>query len=177
MAKIVLISGSMNPNSTSKSILKRIGKVLDKQGHDTDMICVLETNFPLYHPLKPMTDEMQKVSKTIQSADAFVIGSPEYHGGYSGALKNLLDYQDGSGFMQKPVALVSSSGGMKAGINTLNSLRLIFRSLHAHVIPQQLAVCEKELNEKGELDEGVQKQLLTLVKGLLQEISLRYQSK
>lgn len=79
--------------------------------------------------------------------------------------------------MQKPVALISSSGGMKAGINTLNSLRLIFRSLHAHVIPQQLAVCEKELNEKGELDEGVQKQLLTLVKGLLQEISLRYQSK
>lgn len=177
MAKVVLINGSMNPNSLSKRILKVVSKALENNGFKTEVICVYETNFPIYNPTKPLLEEAQRVSETIKSADAFVIASPEYHGGYSGALKNLLDYQDGSGFKYKPVALISSSGGIKAGINTLNSLRLIFRSLHSYVIPQQIAVSEKELDEKGRLDHSAQKQLQGVIKGLIQEISLRMQEK
>lgn len=174
MAKVILINGSMNPNSLGKRLLNMVGKVLEKNGHTLEMICVLETNFPLYNPVSSNTDKMNQISELIKSADAFVVASPEYHGGYSGALKNLLDYQDGSGFVNKPIALITTSGGIKAGINSLNSLRLIFRSLHSYVIPQQVAVSEKEINSDRELDKEVKKQLQNVIQGLMQEINLRF---
>lgn len=175
MAKIVLINGSMNPNSLGKKLLNMASRTLQKKGHDTEIICVCDTNFPLYSPVVPLTEEMNIVSEKIKAADAFIISSPEYHGGYSGALKNLLDYQDGSGFKNKTIALMSTSGGMRSGINTLNSIRLIFRSLHAHVIPQQISVCEKELSENNELSEEAQSQFKSVLLGLLQEVSYRFQ--
>lgn len=47
----------------------------------------------------------------------------------------------------KPVGLLTSTGGLKGGINTLNGLRTVFHSLSAHAIPQQLAVSRKEFKD------------------------------
>lgn len=174
MGKIVLINGSMNPESVTKRVLQLFAKVLQKKGYETELICVAETNFPLFSFTVPQTEEMRSVSEKIKQAHAFIIGSPEYHGGYSGALKNLLDYQDGAEFKHKPIALLAVSGGMKAGIPTLISLRQIFRSLHAYVIPEEIAIAsEHELESNGQLNEACRKRVQTVITGLLRELNLR----
>lgn len=174
MGKIVLINGSMNPESVTRRMLQLFAKLLQKQGHETELICVAETNFPLFSFTVSQTEEMNQVSEKIKQADAFIVGSPEYHGGYTGALKNLLDYQDGKEFKHKPIALLSVSGGLKAGIPTLMSLRQIFRSLHANVVPEEIAISsEHELNSNGQLNEACRRRVQSVIAGLRREMNLR----
>ncbi|SFS45852.1 NADPH-dependent FMN reductase [Marininema halotolerans] len=174
MATIVLINGSMNPESTTKRTLHLFANHFQNQGHEASLICVQESNLPLFSFTVPQTETMRNIAEQIKAADAFVVGSPEYHGGYTGALKNLLDYQDGSGFKGKPIALLTVTGGLKSGTLTLLSLRQIFRTLHAHVIPEELAISSKhELDHKGQLNEEGQVRVKGMVDGLLRECNCR----
>ena len=42
--------------------------------------------------MKSATDSIKEANDATVWADAFVLGSPDYHGSMSGALKNFLDY-------------------------------------------------------------------------------------
>lgn len=145
MLNIILINGSLNKNSKTKQVLQLVEYGLKSKKYSTTLLDIGDLDLPIFNPNIHNKDLIESIRGKLNEASAFIIGSPEYHSGYSGALKNFIDYLDRDVFQDKPVALVATSGGMKSGINTLNGLRLVFRSLHADVIPQQIAVCEKEI--------------------------------
>ena len=45
-------------------------------------------------------------------ADFFILGTPNYHGSFSGILKNALDHLNMDYFKMKPVGLIGNSGGI-----------------------------------------------------------------
>jgi len=68
-------------------------------------------------------------------------------------------------FGGKMLGLVGVSGGAMGAVNALNSLRAVGRSLHAWVIPQQVAIPQgwKVFNQDGELqDEEYHERLLDI---------------
>lgn len=77
----------------------------------------------------------------VQRAKGIILGSPEYHGSFSGVLKNALDLMGFEEFEGKMVGLVGVSGG-QAGAHGLTGLRSIGRTLHAWVIPEQVSIAE-----------------------------------
>ncbi|MHA2275660.1 MAG: NADPH-dependent FMN reductase, partial [Candidatus Kariarchaeaceae archaeon] len=81
-----------------------------------------------------------KISKLLVNAQGLIIGSPEYHGSYSGVLKNLLDLLGFKEFEGKMIGLVGISGGSLGAANTLNGLRTIGRQLHGWVLPGQVSI-------------------------------------
>ncbi|MFJ7747499.1 NADPH-dependent FMN reductase [Peribacillus sp. NPDC097295] len=149
MSNIVLINGSLNPNSNTKKLIVLMSKLLEREGLSSEIIDIDNLNLPLFNPATPPHKDLVKILTKFMNTKAFIIGSPEYHGGYSGALKNFIDHLNGDVFSNKPIGLIASSGGIKAGTNTLNGLRLVFRNLHALVIPQQLAISSKEINDNN----------------------------
>jgi NAD(P)H-dependent FMN reductase len=68
------------------------------------------------------------------------VGTPEYHGSYSGVLKNAIDLMGFDQFGGKMIGLVGVAGGAMGGLSALASLRTIGRSLHSWVIPEQALV-------------------------------------
>lgn len=94
----------------------------------------------------------------LEAAQGIVIGTPEYHGGMSGVLKNALDLMGFPQFEGKMVGLVGVSGGAMGALGALGSLRNIGRSLHAWVIPEQAFVphAPDAFDAEGRLrDEGL----------------------
>ena len=85
---------------------------------DSDLVDVRALDFPIFdatyrsmkNPPAPLTDLQAK----FQKADAIVLVTPEYNGGYPAALKNVLDpfYPE---FRHKPfgICTVSAGGGGK----------------------------------------------------------------
>lgn len=67
----------------------------------------------------------------MRNAQGMIIGSPEYHGGISGALKNAIDWMGFDVFEDKLIGLVCTSGEPMGAVNTLGSLRMIARAVHA----------------------------------------------
>lgn len=172
---ILLICGSMNEESVTRMALQVVGDALENKGFETEYVDVADLNLQVYNPMNETVPEsIVELSDKITQADAVVIGTPEYHGGYSGALKNMMDHLNGSIFRQKAIAILSAAGGYRSGINALNGLRLICRNVHARCISEQAAVSHRDLleNEEGLVffNETVAAQLLSVADGLEREI-------
>jgi NAD(P)H-dependent FMN reductase len=75
-----------------------------------------------------------------QAGPGIILGTPEYHGGYSGVLKNALDLMGFEEFEGKMLGLVGVSGGAIGAFGAMNSLREVGRALHAWVVPEQASI-------------------------------------
>ena len=71
--------------------------------------------------------EVQVLVDQIAAAEAVIVVTPEYNKMLSGVLKNALDWVSrtkGSPWLDKPVAILSATGGRSGGERAQNSLRL-----------------------------------------------------
>jgi NAD(P)H-dependent FMN reductase len=85
-------------------------------------------------------EDVFRLRREVKEADGIILGTPEYHGSFSGVLKNALDLMGFDEFEGKMIGLVGVSGGQMGAFDALNTLRNIGRTLHAWVIPEQASV-------------------------------------
>ncbi|BBM83168.1 NADPH-dependent FMN reductase [Candidatus Uabimicrobium amorphum] len=162
--KVIGISGSMRANSYTSAAVKIALEGAQEFGAEVELVelgryelvfCNAENeeNYPA---------DVEKLRQKVEAAHGIIIGTPEYHGGYSGVLKNALDLMGFRQFEGKMMGLVGVAGGKMGAINALNGLRVVGRTLHSWVIPQQASISEswKQFDENGNLlDEDLRKQV------------------
>src|SRR5512143_38733 len=97
--------------------------------------------------------EVVRLRKDLRQAHGIIIGTPEYHGSFSGVLKNALDQTGFDEFEGKLVGLVGVCGGRLGAINALNGLHAVGRALHAWIVPEQASVPDawKQFDADGTL--------------------------
>jgi FMN reductase len=97
-----------------------------------------------------------KLRREVSQAEGIVLGTPEYHGSFSGVLKNALDLMGFDEIEGKMIGLVGVSGGSLGAVDALNGLRAIGRALHAWVIPEQASIpsAYKLFDKSGILRDG-----------------------
>lgn len=102
---------------------------------DVDVVDLAEVELPLSltqrlpsGPAQVLSD----VSGRLESADAFVVITPEYNHSFSAPLKNLIDWHRAQ-WAAKPVGFVCY-GGLSGGLRAVEQLRLVFSELHAATI-------------------------------------------
>ena len=150
---VLLIDGSGRPGSYNRALLEAFARQL--QALKSCELQRLSVSAPAL-PLLLLDGQAQSVStaqtdmarKAALGADAFVIASPEYNGGPTGPLKNLIDWMTrpcdahpkGNPFEGKPLVLLSASPGALGGIKGLQVMRLIMGHLRALVLPEQVAL-------------------------------------
>jgi len=92
-------------------------------------------------------DEIKNNVKSLQNkameADFLILGTPNYHGSFSGILKNALDHLNMDHFKMKPVGLICNSGGIVSS-EPLSHLRVIVRSLLGIAVPTQIATHDSD---------------------------------
>lgn len=137
--KIVGFASSLSESSNSTKALKVALEAARGQGVEVELFDLRETPLPIYDPengtQKTEDANVKRFIDVMTEADGYILASPEYHNGPSGAFKNALDFIGATQFAGKPVGLISAAGGAVA-TNTLNQMLTIMRSLHAHVVPQ-----------------------------------------
>jgi len=117
-----------------------------------------------------------RLRKELKESQGIILGTPEYHGSLSGALKNMLDLMSTDEFEGKIVGLVGVAGGHIGAINSLNTMRTIGRNLHCWVLPQDVSIAEsaKMFNEDGTVTEpAIEQRLLNLGRQAVKFASLQ----
>ncbi|MGY0490556.1 NADPH-dependent FMN reductase [Streptomyces sp. WG-D5] len=140
---IVGIGGTTRPGSSSELAVRGALAAAERGGARTlhfggDFLASL----PHYAPERPeRTDEQRRLVDAVRRADGLVIGSPGYHGGISGLVKNALDlledlrddervYFDG-----RAVGLVVTAAGWQACGTTLTALRNVVHAMRGWPTP------------------------------------------
>jgi FMN reductase len=113
-------------------------------------------------------DAALRLVEEIRLADGVIIGSPGYHGGVSGLVKNALDYvedlrDDSSPYLEgRAVGLVATGAGWQGAVGTLWALRAIVHSLRGWPTPMGVAINTAE--------SGVSKKLREQLETLAQQV-------
>ncbi len=164
--KVVGICGSLRSNSHTKKALKIALNGAETIGATTQLIDLTTYNLAFCNgDSASYPDDVRRLGKDIASAQGIILGTPEYHGSFSGVLKNALDLLMSSEFEGKMVGLIGVSGGNMGALSALSSLRDIGRSLHAWVIPEQVAIplAGQVFNKDGQIiNEKIDKRLFSL---------------
>ena len=162
--KVVGICGSLRRGSYTRMALAVALRGAAETGASTQLLDLAE------HALifagregEAEPESVAALRRKVKEADGIVLGTPEYHGSFSGVLKNALDLMGFSEFEGKMIGLVGVSGGKMGAFDALNSLRNIGRALHAWVVPEQASIPEawNVFDDAGHIkDKAIEERLL-----------------
>ncbi|GGJ03753.1 NAD(P)H-dependent oxidoreductase [Halobellus salinus] len=136
---VVALCGSLRDSSCTQRAVERALDGARAAGGTGAVIDLREHDLP---PLDPDVDsqgDSDAVVRRVRGADAVLLGTPMYHGSYSGVLKNALDHCGFDEFEGKTVGLLAVAGG-GFPVPALDHLRSVCRALDAWVLPHQVAV-------------------------------------
>ena len=145
MPKIVLIPGSLHKESLNRKLLKVCEECLKQKGIETLFIEQSDLNVPLINidGSVAFPPSIKTLSEKIASANAVIIGEPEYNAGMSPVVKNMIDWTSTlrpHPWKGKHVLLVGSSPGDFGAFSGLAHARIPLDRLGAFVWPQPYAL-------------------------------------
>ena len=152
---VVLLDGSPAVPSRVGVLISAIAVQLQEQGHQTSVLelqsLTLPINNPTYHmnPQDHPDERVRNFAASIRNADAVVLGTPFYHGSYSGLIKSALDHLDNDALRDKAVGIVSNAAGPRSSVLAASALVPVARALKGEVINCLIGTCKADYGERN----------------------------
>ncbi|MBV9864271.1 MAG: NAD(P)H-dependent oxidoreductase [Abitibacteriaceae bacterium] len=166
------LCGSLSAGGSTQRVLEVALSGAQEAGAQTAFLDLRDYQLPFAGQVKdPKTfPDVVRLSDELRAAHAIIWATPEYHGSYSGVLKNALDLMGFDEFEGKMIGLIGIAGGALGAIHSLDHLRSVGRQLHAWVLPQQVSIARAwdAFNADGTLKD---KELETRLKSIGHEIT------
>jgi FMN reductase len=138
---VMAVSGSLKEASVSRVVVQHVADLMRKAGCTVDLLDLRTEPLPLY---SPDTSKKQASYATLQQrvarADVFILGTPDYHGGMSAALKNFLDHFWAE-FTGKLFGTIVASH--EKGLTATEQIRTVARQCYAWTLPYGISLAEK----------------------------------
>ena len=155
MINLKIMVGSISEKNSSKSFAHHI----QKRYADTLHVTIIDLDLPLYNgdvdndAKRP--EKIQAFYNELESADAFMMITPEYNNSVSGVLKNAIDWASRSPhFLEKVGLIATTSMGMTGGARAYTHLHEILQRIPMHVLPGHeilVSRIHQKINDKGVL--------------------------
>lgn len=141
--KIAILIGSSRIGRQSHKIAYYLEKEIHRRDLYVDVIDLGKRTSivpaEVANPYPGLWEEVHDLSERVQRADALIFVTPEYHGSFSGVLKNTLDSL-GREFYRKPIGVVTVSSGKMGGLAAVAQLQHVILSIGAFALPAKLLV-------------------------------------
>jgi FMN reductase len=149
--RIVALGGTLRPGSSTEKTLVHVLRHAETLGAETSLLSGQMINLPIYVPGETLRcDRTRTLVSALRAADAIVVGSPGYHGGISGMVKNALDYAEDMSrdpapyFEGRAVGCVATGAGWQGANATLSALRNVIHALRGWPTPLGIALNTQE---------------------------------
>lgn len=155
---IVAVGGTLRANSSTERAMRHVLNAAQRAGARTKLISGASLQLPLYQPeILERSEAARELVAQLALADGIILGSPGYHGGISGLVKNALDYAEDLRsnvrpyFSGRAVGCIATAGGWPGAVNTLGALRDIVHALRGWPSPLGAAInaAEHVFDEDG----------------------------
>ncbi len=166
--KLLIVSASTRETSRTRALAKRLHPVAEAAGAETRHLDLHETRLPMFDAGDKTLDDdpaVRLVKESAEWADAFLLGTPEYHGGMSGAMKNWLDflYEELAGKLAGVYAVTGGGGGDMS----ITSVKDGFHWCHGFTLPFHAAARGVDFDGLDMINEGTWDRLQRIVHDLV----------
>lgn len=139
--KVLAVCGSNSAESSTKVALQDTARRLADAGCVVDFLDLHEIQLPLLNPESAWTQPYYgPLRERVVRAEVLLLGTPDYHGSVSGALKNFTDHF-WKEFAGKLFATVVASH--EKGLTVHDQLRTIARQCYAWALPYGVSLDDK----------------------------------
>jgi NAD(P)H-dependent FMN reductase len=130
---VLAVVGSLNKVSSTRFVINHVAQELKAAGATVDMLDLLNEPLALFNPeLYQGVTGFSELKARVDRADVFVLGTPDYHGSMSSAIKNFLDHFWHE-FAGKLFATIVASH--EKGLTVTDQLRTVARQCYAWSLP------------------------------------------
>ncbi len=138
--KVLAVVGSLQRASVTRVVVQQVAERLRAAACAVDILDFLQEPMALYNPDTahelPGYAELQS---RVDQADVILLGTPDYHGSLSGAMKNFLDHFWYEFAGKLFVTIVASH---EKGLTVTDQLRSIARQCYAWTLPYGVSFTE-----------------------------------
>lgn len=106
-----------------------------------------------------LTLPASRMIDAIEKADALIVGTPVYQGGYAGLFKHVFDFVEPSRLAGMPVVLTATGGGLRHSLVVEHSLRPLFGFFAAHIAPTSVYAGPDCLGADGVADSALSRRI------------------
>jgi len=161
--QVLAVAGSLHRRSVTRAVVQHVAKRLKAEGCIVDVLDFETEPLPLYNPdtayHAPGFDALQT---RVERADVYVLGTPDYHGSISSAMKNFLDHFWHE-FAGKLFATIVASHDK--GLTVIDQLRTVARQCYAWSLPYGVSFVDGEDVKNGEIiSETLNQRLAMLIR-------------
>src|SRR5690242_10138376 len=160
---VLAVVGSLQRASVTRQVIQHVADELRRAGCAVDVLDFLQEPLALYNPdTAHDLPGYAALQERVDRADVIFLGTPDYHGSLSGAMKNFLDHFWRE-FAGKLFATVVASH--EKGLTVTDQLRTIARQCYAWTLPYGVAFTEEVDVKDGKIvSDSLRKRLDMLVR-------------
>ncbi len=149
LPRILIVNGSPSGKSSIRVVTGFLARKLTAAGAAVDFLDLSESPLPLFNPETAYgRADYPALKKRVEDADVLLLGTPDYHGGMSSALKNFLDHF-WTEYAGKLVASVVAS--YDKGLTVTDQIRTCARQCYAWSLPYAVTYADKTDVKDGEV--------------------------
>lgn len=159
---VLAVVGSLNRTSSTRIVVNHVAERLAASGAVVDVLDLLAEPLALFNPDSSQEAEsFARLQARVERADVYVLGTPDYHGGISSAMKNFLDHFWHE-FAGKLFATIVASH--EKGLTVTDQLRTVARQCYAWTLPYGVSFTDQiDLRDDRVITGGLQLRLDMLV--------------
>ena len=161
--QVLAVVGSLKQRSVTRVAIHHVAEALTKRGCSVDVLDLQKESLPVYNPDSSQElKEYPSLQARVDRADVILLGTPDYHGSISSAIKNFLDYfwQE---FAGKLFATIVASH--EKGLTATDQLRTIARQCYAWSLPYGISFTENIDVKDGQIaSESLRARLAMLIR-------------
>ena len=162
---VAAICGSLREQSYTRMALDYTLRGAREVGATTKLIDLRDYHLVFCNGSGDYPEDVTRLRQDVAKAKGLIIGTPVYHGSYSGVLKNALDLMSFREIEGRILGLLGVAGGSTGAMVTLTNLRTVGRSLHGWVVPDEVSIpnSDTEFDDEGVcLNDNIADRLINL---------------
>ena len=146
---VLAVIGSLHRESVTRMVIHHIAEKLRADGCSVDVLDLQAEPLPLYNPDTAYdAPEFDALQARVNTADVLILGTPDYHGSISSALKNFLDHFWHEFAGKLFVTIVASH---EKGLTVTDQLRTVARQCYAWTLPYGVSFCDRTDIKNGRI--------------------------
>jgi NAD(P)H-dependent FMN reductase len=160
---VLAVVGSLQQRSVTRTVIEHLPAQLRAAGCAVDILDFQKEPLALYNPDTAHTAPgYAALQARVHAADVILLGTPDYHGAISSAMKNFLDHFWHE-FTGKLFASVVASH--EKGLTVIDQLRTVARQCYAWSLPYGVSFTDKVDVIEGQIaSDGLKQRLEMLVR-------------